>query len=324
MKLEIFETSIVNRQMYNISEIVSNPRWTTGTGSQPGKFEFSILEDKVVFLRTGDIIEVKADGKAIFKGKIFIRKKKKHKSWQITAYDNLRYLKNEDTIVFGASSASARFKTICQTQGLPYRILDNVGYNCAAAIMDKKTYFSMMEDSLEETRNGYGMRYGIRDNAGTVEFCAFNRMITKLVLGDQSLVTDYDYESSIDDAYNSVKVIRENEDKKTREVYTATHAGNIEKWGKLQMVENVSDADLNSSQLQKQANDLLRENNKETRTLSLEAVGNISVQAGNSFILRLADLQHDGVGKDSLALIHSCTHEFGGVHTMSLDVEVLA
>lgn len=324
MKLQVFETSITYWSMYDLSEIVSEVSWSTGTGSQPGKFTFNIQEDKMIFLRNGDIITAKADGKAFFEGKIFTRKKKKNKTWQIIAYDNLRYLKNEDTLVFNASSASARFKTICQTQGLPFRILDNAGYNCAAAVMDQKTYFAMLEDSLEETRKGYGVRYGIRDNAGTLEFYNYNRMITKLVLGDQSLVTDYDYESSIDEAFNAVKVIRENEDKKTREVFTATHAGNIKKWGKLQMVETASDADLNSSQLQKQANDLLRENNKETRTLSLEAVGNISIQAGNSFILRLSDLEREGIKKDTLALVHSCDHSLGFPHTMSLEVEVLA
>jgi len=324
MIIQILETSINNRQMYDITEIVSNPRWSTGTGSQPGKFEFSMIEDRVVFLQHGDTIEAKADGKTFFKGKVFIRRKKKEKTWSIVAYDNLRYLKNEDTIVFDASTASTRFKKICETQGLPYKILDHSGYNCPAAVMDKKSYFSMLEDSIEETQKGYnGMRYGIRDNAGTVEFYSYNRMVTKLVLGDQSLMSDYDFQSSVDEAYNAVKVVREDSETKKREVFTAQHAGNISKWGKLQMVETVSDADLNSSQLQQQANDLLRENNKETKTLSFPAVGNMQIQAGNSFILRLADLKRAGVGNDSLALVHSCTHQFGPVHTMDLEVEVI-
>lgn len=325
MNLQILETSINNREMYDISEIASNPRWTTGTSSQPGKFEFSVNVDKVVFIRSGDIIEAKSDGKTFFKGKVFIRRKSKSMLWQIIAYDNMRYLKNEDTLVFGASSVSNRFKKICETQGLKYKVLDQVPYNCPAAVMDNKTYFSMLEDSLEDTRINYsGMRYGIRDNAGTLEFFSYNRMITKLVIGDNSLMTDYDYEASIDDSANAVKVIREDSEKKSREIYTASHSGNIEKWGRLQIVETVSDADLNSSQLQQQANSLLRENNKEVKTLGLEAVGSFEIQAGNSFILRVSDLQKDGIGNDSLALVTSCVHNLGSVHTMSLQVEVVA
>ncbi len=325
MNLQILETSINNREMYDISEIVSNPKWTTGTSSQPGKFEFSVNVDEVVFIRSGDIIEAKSEGKTFFKGKVFIRRKSKSMMWQIVAYDNLRYLKNEDTLVFGASSAANRFKTICETQGLKYKILDQVPYNCPAAVMDNKTYFSMLEDSLEDTRINYGgMRYGLRDNAGTLEFFSFNRMITKLVIGDKSLLTDYDYEVSIDESANSIKVIREDSEKKTREVYTASHSGNMEKWGRLQIVETVNDADLNSSQLQQQANSLLRENNKEFKSLGIESVGTLEIQAGKRFILRLSDLQKDGIGKDSLALVTSCVHNLGKVHTMSLQVEVVA
>lgn len=324
MKLQISRTSIDNRQMHDISEIVSHPRWTTGIYSQPGRFEFSMIEDRVVFMQSGDIIEAKADGKTFFKGKVFTRRKSKSKLWQIIAYDNKRYLKNEDTIVFNASSPSARFKTICETQGLPYRILDNVPYNCPAAIMDGKTYFSMIEESLEDTRLNYGgIRYGIRDNAGRLEFSSFNRLITKLVLGDESLMTDYDYEATIDHSANAVKVIREDSEKNSREIYTATHTKNIEKWGRLQIVQTVSDAELNTSQLQQQANSLLRENNQEFKTLGLKAVGSMEISAGNSFILRLSDLHRDGVGRDGLALVTRCTHHLGKVHTMDLEVEVL-
>jgi len=324
MKIQILETSINNNQVYDITEIVSQVRWTTGLDSQPGKLEFSILEDKAVFLRAGDIIEVIADGKKLFKGKVFVRKKKKEKLWQITAYDNLRYLKNEDTIVFGAGTASARFTKICQTQGVPYKVLDNSGYNCAAVVQDKKTYFTMIDEAIRETRTGNYMRYGIRDNYGTLEFFALNRFVTKLVLGDGSLVTGYNYEASIDDAYNAIKVIREDKDTETREVYASTHSGNIAKWGRLQMVENVSDADLNSAQLKQQAADLLAEHNKETKTLSLDCVGSLDIQAGCSFVLRLADLQRDSIGNDNLGLVTSCTHSLESIHAMDLEVEVLS
>jgi len=323
MKLQVYETSINNREMFDISEVVSPLRWTTGLDSQPGKLEFSIIDVNNMFLRSGDTIEVKADGKNLFKGKVFVRKKKKESLWQITAYDNLRYLKNEDTIVFGAGTASSRFTKICQTQGVPYKVLDSSSYNCAAVIQDNKTYFTMIDEAIQETRTGNYMRYGIRDNYGTVEFFALNRFITKLVLGDQSLVTDYSYEASVDNAYNAIKVIREDKDNETREVYTATHSGNIEKWGKLQMVENVSDADLNSAQLKQQAADLLTEHNVETKTLSLDCVGSLDIQAGCSFVLRSVDLQKDKIANDSLALVTGCTHTLGAIHTMSLDVEVL-
>lgn len=324
MNIKVLETSMQNRQQYDISELVSDLKWSTGLDSQPGTVSFSMIDDPVVFLRSGDIIELQIDGKKIFKGKTFIRGKNKEAKWKITAYDNMRYLKNEDTLIFQASSSSARFQKICQTQGLPYKVLDKSPYNCTPVIEDAHSYFSMLQDALGETRKSYGARYGIWDNYGTLEHFDLNRMITKVVLGDGSLMTDYSYDVSIDDAYNSVKVMREDKDKKKREIFTASHSGNIEKWGKLQMVETISDAELNSSQLQKQANDLLKENNKETKTVSLDSIGYVGLRAGNTFILRLSDLKKDGIGNDSLALITRCDHSFEGAHTMSLEVEVVA
>jgi len=79
MNVKILETSIINGDQYDLSEIVSDIKWTTGLNSQPGILEFSMLDDVNVFLRSGDIIEVIVDSKKIFKGKVFSRKKTKDK-----------------------------------------------------------------------------------------------------------------------------------------------------------------------------------------------------------------------------------------------------
>ncbi|MGX7196725.1 XkdQ/YqbQ family protein [Enterococcus olivae] len=325
MNIQMFVTSVRNNQMYDISEISSGLQWGTNLLYQPGKMEFKMLDDPKVFIRSGDIIELKINGKNIFKGKVFGRGKQKGPAWEFTAYDNLKFLGNEDTLVFPASTASSRFKKICQTQGLPYKVLDNSTYNCAAVVEDKHTYFSMLEDAIASTRKNQKVRYGVWDNYGTLEFFNLNRGITKLVIGDESLMTDYDFSGSIEDAANSVKVMRENKDKGKREIYTAKHDGNIALWGKLQIVETVTDADLNSSQLQNQANVLLGERNKETKKISLEAVGDLSIRAGNSFTLRIKDLQRESIAQDSLALVTKCVNRIEkDIHSMSLEVEVVA
>lgn len=324
MTLEVFTTSIENGKQYDISTITGDLKWITSIDSQPGKLEFTVLEDEAVYLRNGDMIEAKSGGKTFFKGKVFIRQKKKTKLWRIVAYDNMRYLKNEDTIVFEASTAAQRFKKICEIQGLPYKILADSVYNCPAVVADKKSYFSMLEDALEETRTGtQDARYCIHDDAGTLTFVALEQMNLPYILGDESMITEYDFESSIEDAYNTVKVTREDKDKKNREVYVAEDQANVKKWGKLQLLETASDAELNAQQLQQKADDLLKINNKETQTLSLESVGLLTIKAGNSFNLRLKDLSGDGFERDRVALVHSCTHNLGEIHTMSMEVEVV-
>ena len=127
MKIKIYETSSRNQQKYDITDIVSGPKWTTGLNSQPGIFEFSMEIDSVVYLRDGDTIELVIDGKNVFKGKVFNRKKSKQKLWKIVAYDSKRYLQNQDTIVFGVNKLSDRFNNICQIQGIPHKVLDANG-----------------------------------------------------------------------------------------------------------------------------------------------------------------------------------------------------
>ncbi|WP_071131372.1 XkdQ/YqbQ family protein [Enterococcus timonensis] len=323
MNLKILGTSVTYYTQYDLSEIVSSPVWYTSMDSQPGKFSFSITEDKAVFYRSGDIIEAFADDKQFFKGKIFIRRKQKDGLWKIVAYDNLRYLQNEDTIVFGASTASERFKKICEIQGLSYKISQASSYKCAGVIEDAKTYFSMLSDALDETRTATTYRYFVYDDSGTLKFADVDYLMTNLLLGDESLITDYSYESSIDEAYNSIKVIREDEKTKSRQVFTATSDKTIAVWGKLQKVEKATDADMNANQLQKQANDALKQNNAEATSLSLESIGNMAIRAGNSFTLLLSDLKREW-GKDTRkVLVRSCTHTFSPVHTQSMEVEVI-
>lgn len=324
MNLTVLGTSITYYSQYDLSEIVSNVQWFTSINSQAGKLTFEIQEDKAVFYLAGDIIEAFADGKKFFKGKVFTRSKTKKGLWKITVYDNMRYLQSEDTISFAASTAAERFKKICEAAELPYKIGMKPSYKCAAVIADGKTYFSMLEDALSETRKGANnSRYTVFDDVGTLKFVALQELNTAFLLGDESLITDYSYESTIDDAYNSVKVVRENEKNKTRQIYSAKDSKTIATWGKLQKVESATDSDMNAKQLQQQANDTLKANNVETSTLSLDAVGNIGIRAGNSFNLVLSDLKREWKKDTRVALVQSCTHSFNPVHTMSMEVEVV-
>lgn len=323
MKIKIYETSSRNQQKYDITDIVSGPKWTTGLNSQPGIFEFSMEIDSVVYLRDGDTIELVIDGKNVFKGKVFNRKKSKQKLWKIVAYDSKRYLQNQDTIVFGVNKLSDRFNNICQIQGIPHKVLDANGYQLASKVEDNESYFSMLEAAIAEVRENNNARFGIRDNFGTLELFDLNRGITKLVVGDKSLLTDYAYEASIDDSYNVVKVIKEDSETKKRQIYTASNSALIDRWGKLQMFEKVTDSDINAAQLKQRATDLLSANAKEVRTLSLDVVGSFPLEAGNSFTLDIAELRNEGFGSDALALITKCVHNFDIAHTMSLEVEVI-
>ena len=181
----------------------------------------------------------------------------------------------------------------------------------------------MLESAIEETAVSGGQRYAFWDNFGTLELFNLNRGITNLVIGDSSLMTGFSLTKSIDEAANSVKVMREDKDKGKREIYSAKNDKNIEKWGKLQVVETISDADLNANQLKARATELLKEKNVEALTADIDAISDLSIRAGKSFTWRNAKTKAYGVGNDSLVLVTRCVHTFSQNPTMSLEIEVL-
>ncbi|MBP3037991.1 hypothetical protein J9303_00520 [Bacillaceae bacterium Marseille-Q3522] len=322
MITEFLIQNILNGRVYDISELVANIEWETDIDFQPGKLTFEMLMDNQVQVNHGDIIRFKYSEKGIFFGKIFIKKRNKENKWSLTAYDQMRYLKNEDTIVFPAMASHDIFAKVCRDNGIPYRIVDRSGWNCPASIQDKKTLFAMIQNALDLTLINYGMWYIIRDNFGTLEHIALNSLVTRLVLGDGSLATDFDYESSIDDSYNQIKLTKENKDTMKREVYIVKDSKNITKWGKLQYHDTV-DENMNEAQIANQATMLLKAKNSPKRTLTIPCIGNKDISAGNSVVLMLSDLESEGFAKQQLAIVSKCTHSFGKTHTMDLTVRVV-
>lgn len=321
MDVELIIQSIENGKAFEISQLTTEISWTTDIEDQPGKLEIEMLPDSNVLLNEGDIVRMKFEGRNIFYGKVF-KKGKKSGNWSITAYDNKRYLQNEDTLVFGASRSDERFLNICKISGLPGKVRDRSNYRLPQVIHDSKSYYSMLEDALTHTLINGGMWYIIRDNFGTLEHIALNSLITSYVIGDQSLATDFEYESSIEDSYNFVKLTKDNEETNKRDVYIVRDSSLEKKWGTLQFYQSISE-DLNSAQIKEMANNIIRSLKKPKRTLKVEGIGVKELSAGNSVVLQFADLADEGYDKPKLAIISNCVHKWGKNHEMSLDLRVV-
>ncbi|CAD5900543.1 hypothetical protein [Carnobacterium maltaromaticum] len=322
MNIEFLIQNIKNGKVHDISQLVSDVEWVTDIDFQPGKLQFDLLMDKNVQVNHGDIIRFKVAGQGIFLGKVFVKKRSQKSVWSITAYDQMRYLKNEDTTVFGALPSHDVFAKICRDNELPYKIVDRSGWNVPATIQDKKSLFTMIQNALDLTLVHYGMWYIIRDRFGVLEHVALNSLVTKLVIGDYSLATDYDFQSSIDDAANQIKLTRDNKETAKREVYIVKDSQNINYWGKLQYHETVKE-NMNEAQIAKQAEMLLKAKNNETKTLKVGCIGDQSISAGSGIVLMLTDLEAEGFKKQQLAIVSKCSHKWGETHTMDLTLKVV-
>ncbi|KAA8371099.1 hypothetical protein FE410_05260 [Leuconostoc carnosum] len=333
-------------EVWDVRSMVLSPKWTTDTNFQAGELTFDLLMNNSIFVpKMGDVVSFSWNGKNIFMGYIFSADYSKDgQTITCTAYDKLRYLKNQDSIVWPVSNLSQRFERVTKAAGITHKVINNSTYKLKTEVADQKTYFDMLQSAIEKVLSATGVRYYIRDNFGTVELLKSQQTQTDLVLGDASLMTDFSYTQSIDQAANAIKVIREDKHSKKRKVVTydaKTHKKNtrtettswttnttkqvdsgdhIKQWGRLQLVEK-ADNDLNDAQMLTKAKQLLKENNKVSQTLKLTAIGVLGIRAGTSFYFRSQELKSFGFGQ-KLVFPTKVTHNFSETD-WTMEIEVL-
>ena len=307
----------------DVSQIVSNITWTTHLEDDPGRLTFDLVETGLI-LEEGSVVSFKFEGKDVFLGYIFTRRRTPSKITQITAYDSIRYLKSKDTRVFDASTSPDVFSTLCKHLELNYKIVDNSTFKVAEVVHDNKSYYEMMKYAFDRTLIGTEEMFFVRDNFGILEHCAVSQQLTNLFIGDESLMTNFTFESSINnETYNQIKLIQENQETVRRDVYMVRDGENIRKWGLLQFFESV-DENMNEAQIKEKAHQLLSLKNRKTRTLRLTCLGDLRLRAGSGFTLGIRQLDGENIPANQPVFITSCRHTWrGGVHMMDLSVRIL-
>jgi hypothetical protein len=322
MNIELIIQDSAAGNLYDISQLASDISWETEVSNQPGKLSFTYQEDPTVIISEGSIVSLKVDNKGVFFGYIFKKGKKNDTGIPITAYDQMRYLKNQDTYVISGLTASQLFSKVCKDFQLRHNVVNESGYVLADRVYDNKSLFDIIDWGITETMAYTSNWYMIRDNFGTIEFVNLNSLKTDLFIGDKSLLTDYDYESSIDDdTYNQVKLVKENKNTQKREVYIVKDSSTISKWGLLQYFETV-DEEANESQIKERAEQLLKLKNRVTKKLSVTCIGDLKVFAGCGIVLGISDITDETIN-NKYYMVTKCTHNFkNNEHTMSLDLQV--
>lgn len=309
--------------IYDISDLVLTLSLSTELDSQPGKLEFSFLDDNQIYLYEGSPVSLKINDAGIFFGYVFKQSRTKEESISILAYDQLRYWKNKDTYVLSGLTADQIFERICKDTGRKYAILQRNNYICAPRTNDSKGLYEIVNYATAETLIKTGNWYIIRDNYGVLEFRNLAGMRTNLFIGDESLLLDYSYERSIDDdTFNQIKLVQENKETAKRDVYLVKDSGTIKAWGTLQYFETM-DENANAAQIQERAEQLLRLKNRVTEKISLECLGDITITAGSGIVLGVDRLSAAGLPQNKYYIVTRCTHKFQkDYHTMSLELAV--
>jgi hypothetical protein len=297
----------------------------TSRVGKAGILEFTILkggiyEDVTFQFNSGDVVRVRLNEKPVFYGYIFTINNGREESVKITAYDQLRYLMSSDTYVFKNTSASEIIQKIAIDTGLKVGNLTDTVYKIPTMIEDGTRLLEIVNNALTKTVIVTGRTFVFHDDFGKLSLTDIADWKLDLSLGDVSLAYDYKLFRSIDnDTYNRVKIVQDNKESGKRDVYIAQDSSNIAKWGRLQLYQKADDK-MNPAQINETLNNLISLKNRETRTFSLDAIGDIRIRAGCSVSINIAE-----IGINQFFLVEECNHKFEGAdHTMSLELKVYA
>ena len=290
--------------------------WTTERKGMPGKLTFSALQDELAEIAEGNPVSLQADGKPVFCGYIFRISRSQDGRAKITAYDQMRYLKNKDTYSFEPSTASERISMIARDYGIRTGDIADTGYKLPEHIEDNSTLIDMMQTALDSTLANTRQMYILYDDAGELTLKNAADMHMGLLI-DAETVQSYAYDASIDEeTYNRVKLAQVDKDGGIRRVYIAEDEENQKKWGTLQLFEIIED----NENAQNRADMLLKLYNTPMKSLRMNGVlGDLRVRAGCFVIVQmeLADEKIDG-----FMLVESCRHKFDdGLNTMDLTLK---
>ena len=263
--------------------------WTTEWKGTPGQLQFSIKADSEVTFTEGNVVRLNVDGTDLFYGFIFTQKRDKEGTIDITAYDQLRYLKNKDSYIYENKTAGQLVQMIATDFHLQCGEIANTEYVIASRLEDNCTLFDTIQNALDLTLIHEKKLYILYDDFGKLTLKNIEDMRLD-VLVDNETAENYSYTSTIDsNTYNKVKIAYDNNETGKREVYVVQDEGNIKEWGVLQYHEKMQKGE----NPQEKAAAYLSLYNKKTRNLTIDSVlGDKRVRAGSSIavLLDLGDM----------------------------------
>lgn len=294
--------------------------WTTERRSSPGKLTFNVVKDNVISFQEGDSVSLKVDGKPVFFGFIFTKKRDREQIISCTAYDQLRYFKNKDTYVYKNKTASQFIQMLAADFNLNVGTMEDTGFVIASRVEDNTSLFDMAENALDLTLTNTKQMFVLYDDFGKLTL----KNIANMKVGDGGLYfmidaesgENFEYASSIDDqTYNKIKLSYENEKGGKRDIYIAQDSSHINQWGVLQYFDTLSKGENGAAK----ADALLKLYNAKTRKLRiLNAFGDVRVRAGSMIIVNLG---LGDINVKNFMLVEKATHTFRlDEHFMTLTV----
>ena len=278
----MYELLIQNGGTVYAPAVEKDVTWKTVRSGTPGELSFSVFKDEPLNFQEGNPVSFRVDGKEVFYGFVFQKQRSRDGVIKVTARDQLRYLKNKDTILREGITASQLLRLIAQDFRLNLGTIEETGYVMPVFDGENETLFDMLQGALDETVQNTGRLFCLYDDFGKLTLRDVAGMKTDLLL-EAGGAEDFDYTSSIDsDTYNKIKLAYNNEQTGKRELYVAQDGEKMNTWGVLQYYEELQTATGAAAK----ANALLKLYDQKTRKLTVKnAFGDVRVRAGSAVVV---------------------------------------
>ncbi len=293
---------------------VDRVRWTTTRAASAAVLRFSLWEDDQLPLENGCPVAFRYQGTPVFYGYVFEIARNSGGKTDVTCYDQLRYFKNKETMVYELKYSDL-LRQVAAKYGMRTGTIEDTGYLIPAR-MEEASLLDVFETAAELTAQETGGFYQLYDQFGELNLRAVGKNRTSQVISEQSAAS-FSLRRSIDrDVYTQVLLARDNSLTGERELYAAADAQAQSRWGMLQYYERAEEA-YSPAALKQRAQTLLRAYASENRSLSVKgALGDPAVRGGCLVPVRLP-----GDKTARTALCESAVHTFGeNRHTMDLEL----
>ena len=298
--------------------VIEGIEWSTERKNVPGKLVFKVLKDDVLDFSEGSPVRMRVDGENVFFGFVFKQQRAKDQIITVTAYDQLRYLKNKDTKVYEGKTAAQFIRMIAEDFSLNVGVLEDTEYVIESRVEENTSLFEMIANALDMTLTNTGEMFVLYDDFGKLTLKSLYSMYVGVpgayLMIDEETGENFDYTSSIDDnTYNKIKLTYDNESSGKREIYIAQDSANMNRWGILQYFDTLQKGENG----QAKADALLELYNKKTRNLKIKnAIGDNRVRGGSMVVI---NLNLGDVKLKNWMLVEKCSHTYKeGEHWMDL------
>ena len=303
-----------NNQMQN-PIIEGDVVWETTRRGSPSSLKFTVVKDEMLNFHEGNPVSFRFNGSDVFYGYVFSKSRSDSLLIDVTCYDQLRYLKNKDTISYENKTYTELLKMLAADYGLTVGTVADTKYKIPQRI-EEGTLFDTLGNASDLTLINTGKVFNMYDDFGKLTLKPYEELLLPIYI-DEDTAQDYTYTSSIDsDVYNRIKLAYDNGETGEREVHVMNDTASQGRWGVLQYYAKLDSA-LSTADLQTKAQALLKYFNVIRRELTMKKVfGDIRARAGASVAVGM------GLGDINISnymCIEKAKHTFShGLYTMDL------